>query len=82
MLRCSCYCYEHGVKKGGHDFVFTDNNNYYIYTDKKNGDFYVHYGLPIEGNENVIEKLSKGIDNGTIRDTRSLHSVIEGMRSK
>ena len=70
-----------GFKKAGMNYVFTDNN-YYIYTGKKNGDFSVHYGLPIEGNENVIEKLSKGIDNGTIRNTRSLHSVVEGMRGK
>jgi hypothetical protein len=70
-----------GFKKAGMNYVFTDNN-YYIYTGKKNGDFSVHYGFPIEGNENVIEKLSKGIDNGTIRNTRSLHSVVEGMRGK
>ena len=70
-----------GLKKTGMHYVFTDNN-YYIYAGKKNGDFSVHYGLPIEGNENVIEKLSKGIDNGTIRNTRSLHSVIEGERSR
>ena len=70
-----------GLEKAGMNYVFTDNN-YYIYTGKKNGDFSVHYGLPIEGNENVIEKLSKGIDNGTIRNTRSLHSVIEGERSR
>ena len=70
-----------GLKNKGMNYVFTDNN-YYIYTGKKNGDFSVHYGLPIEGNENVIEKLSKGIDNGTIRNTRSLHSVVEGMRGK
>ena len=70
-----------GLKNKGMNYVFTDNN-YYIYTGKKNGDFSVHYGFPIEGNENVIEKLSKGIDNGTIRNTRSLHSVVEGMRGK
>ena len=70
-----------GLKNKGMNYVFTDNN-YYIYTGKKNGDFSVHYGLPIEGNENVIEKLSKGIDNGTIRNSRGLHSVIEGERSR
>ena len=70
-----------GFKKAGMNYVFTDNN-YYIYTGKKNGDFSVHYGFPIEGNENVIEKLSKGIDNGTIRNSRGLHSVIEGERSR
>lgn len=70
-----------GLKNKGMNYVFTDNN-YYIYTGKKNGDFSVHYGFPIEGNENVIEKLSKGIDNGTIRNSRGLHSVIEGERSR
>lgn len=70
-----------GLKNKGMNYVFTDNN-YYIYTGKKNGVFSVHYGLSIEGNENVIEKLSKGIDNGTIRNSRGLHSVIEGERSR
>ena len=61
--------------------VFTDNN-YYIYTAKKNGDFTVRFVLPIEGNEDVINELSKGVEDGTIRNTRSLYSVIERERSK
>ena len=70
-----------GLKKAGMNEVFTDNN-YYIYTAKKNGDFTVRFGLPIEGNEDVINELSKGVKDGTIRNTRSLHSVIEGERSE
>lgn len=61
--------------------VFTDNN-YYIYTAKKNGDFTIRFGLPIEGNEDVINELSEGIKDGTIRNTRSLHSVVGGMRGE
>lgn len=70
-----------GFKKAGMNEVFTDNN-YYIYTAKKNGDFTVRFGLPIEGNEDVINELSKGVEDGTIRNTRSLYSVIERERSK
>lgn len=70
-----------GFKKAGMNEVFTDNN-YYIYTAKKNGDFTVRFGLPIEGNEDVINELSKGVENGTIRNTRSLYSVIERERSE
>ena len=70
-----------GLKKAGMNEVFTDNN-YYIYTAKKNGDFTVRFGLPIEGNEDVINELSKGVKDGTIRNTRSLHSVIERERSE
>nr|DAF66761.1 MAG TPA: Type I restriction enzyme [Caudoviricetes sp.] len=70
-----------GLKKAGMNEVFTDNN-YYIYTAKKNGDFTVRFGLPIEGNEDVINELSKGIKDGAIRNTRSLHSVVEGMRGE
>ena len=68
-----------GFKKAGMNEVFTDNN-YYIYTAKKNGDFTIRFGLPIEGNEDIINELSKGIKDGAIRNTRSLHSVVEGMR--
>ena len=70
-----------GFKKAGMNEVFTDNN-YYIYTAKKNGDFTVRFGLPIEGNEDIINELSKGIKDGAIRNTRSLHSVVEGMRGE
>lgn len=70
-----------GFKKAGMNEVFTDNN-YYIYTAKKNGDFTVRFGLPIEGNEDVINELSKGVEDGTIRNTRSLYSVIERERSE
>lgn len=70
-----------GFKKAGMNEVFTDNN-YYIYTAKRNGDFTVRFGLPIEGNEDVINELSKGVEDGTIRNTRSLYSVIERERSK
>lgn len=70
-----------GFKKAGMNEVFTDNN-YYIYTAKKNGDFTIRFGLPIEGNEDVINELSKGVEDGTIRNTRSLYSVIERERSK
>ena len=70
-----------GFKKTGMNEVFTDNN-YYIYTAKKNGDFIVRFGLPIEGNEDIINELSKGVKDGTIRNTRSLHSVIERERSE
>ena len=38
--------------------------------------------MAIEGNKDIIERLNKGINNGTIRNTRSLHSVIEGERSR
>ena len=69
------------LKKAGMNEVFTDNN-YYIYTAKKNGDFIVRFGLPIEGNEDIINELSKGVEDGTIRNTRSLYSVIERERSK
>lgn len=61
--------------------MFTDNN-YYIYTANEDGYFAVEFGLPIRGNEDFINELIKGIGNGTIRDTRSLHSVIERERSK
>ena len=70
-----------GFKKAGMNEVFTDNN-YYIYTAKKNGDFTIRFGLPIEGNEDIINELSKGIKDGAIRNTRSLHSVVEGMRGE
>ena len=70
-----------GFKKAGMNEVFTDNN-YYIYTAKKNGDFIVRLGLPIEGNEDIINELSKGVEDGTIRNTRSLYSVIERERSE
>ena len=70
-----------GLKKAGMNEVFTDNN-YYIYTAKKNGDFTVRFGLPIGGNEDVINELSEGIKDGTIRNARSLHSVVEGMRGE
>lgn len=70
-----------GLKKAGMNEVFTDNN-YYIYTGKKNGDFTIRFGLPIEGNEDIINELSKGIKDGAIRNTRSLHSVVEGMRGE
>ena len=70
-----------GFKKTGMNEVFTDNN-YYIYTAKKNGDFIVRFGLPIEGNEDIINELSKGVEDGTIRNTRSLYSVIERERSE
>lgn len=69
------------LKKAGMNEVFTDNN-YYIYTAKKYGDFIVRFGLPIEGNEDIINELSKGVEDGTIRNTRSLYSVIERERSK
>lgn len=70
-----------GLKEAGMNEVFTDNN-YYIYTGKKNGDFTIRFGLPIEGNEDIINELSKGIKDGAIRNTRSLHSVVEGMRGE
>jgi hypothetical protein len=70
-----------GLKNKGINWVFTDNN-YYIYTANEDGYFAVEFGLPIRGNENFINELIKGIGNGTIRDTRSLHSVIERERSK
>lgn len=70
-----------GFKKAGMNEVFTDNN-YYIYTAKKNGDFTIRFGLPIEDNEDIINELSKGIKDGAIRNTRSLHSVVEGMRGE
>ena len=69
------------LKKAGMNEVFIDNN-YYIYTAKKNGDFIVRFGLPIEGNEDIINELSKGVEDGTIRNTRSLYSVIERERSE
>lgn len=70
-----------GLKNNGINWVFTDNN-YYIYTANEDGYFAVEFGLPIRGNEDFINELIKGIGNGTIRDTRSLHSVIERERSK
>ena len=70
-----------GFKNKGINWVFTDNN-YYIYTANEDGYFAVEFGLPIRGNEDSINELIKGIENGTIRDTRSLHSVIKRMRSK
>lgn len=70
-----------GLKNKGINWVFTDNN-YYIYTANEDDYFAVEFGLPIRGNENFINELIKGIGNGTIRDTRSLHSVIERERSK
>ena len=70
-----------GFKNNGINWVFTDNN-YYIYTANEDGYFAVEFGLPIRGNKDFINELIKDIGNGTIRDTRSLHSVIERERSK
>ena len=69
-----------GFKKAGMNYVFTDNN-YYIYTGKKNGDFSVHYGLPIEGNEDTIKELINEIGNGTIRRPKDVSLFIAGKRS-
>lgn len=69
-----------GFKKAGMNYVFTDNN-YNIYTGKKNGDFSVHYGLPIEGNEDTIKELINEIGNGTIRRPKDVSLFIAGKRS-
>lgn len=69
-----------GFKNKGMNYVFTDNN-YYIYTGKKNGDFSVHYGLPIEGNEDTIKELINEIGNGTIRRPKDVSLFIAGKRS-